>query len=138
VTVAVALVFGFLFQTTFKQFHPFVLSHSQHLLPHSIHLGWWSLILAMTLNAFYEEIAFMGYAFNQFAAKRGTTFALVVTVLLRMSFHSYQGPFHVLGIGAVFFLTSLAYCRTRNLWPLILAHIIVDVGMVGFVKIWYG
>ena len=97
-----------------------------------------SLIAAMIFNAFFEELTCMGYAFTQFAAKRGPLFALFLTVILRMSCHSYQGPVHMLGIGVVFLLAGLVYWRTRNLWPLVIAHALIDIFSSALVKILHG
>jgi uncharacterized protein len=138
VTVTCLFVLVFVLQTSFGHFIPFILANSPHLKPHSIDVGWGVLIGSMILNAFFEEMTCMGYAFNQFAAKRGPFFALLLTVLLRMSCHTYQGPVHMLGIGMVFLLFGLWYWRTRNLWPLIVAHASLDICSTGFVKLFFG
>jgi membrane protease YdiL (CAAX protease family) len=116
----------------------FILSNSPHIVRHSIHLSWFALIPAVIFNGFFEEITCMRYAFGQFAAKRGPLFALVVTVLLRMSCHTYQGVIHACGIGAAFFVLGLVYWRTQNLWPLILAHIAVDMLSFTGIKFLFG
>jgi membrane protease YdiL (CAAX protease family) len=137
-TVVTLLVIVFTLQTSFAQFLPFVRANSPHLKPHSIDVGWIILIGTMILNAFFEEITCMSYAFNQFAAKRGPLFALLLTVLLRMSCHTYQGPIHMLGIGTVFLIFGLWYWRTRNIWTLILAHALLDLASTSFVKLIFG
>jgi membrane protease YdiL (CAAX protease family) len=134
VTVMSLFVLIFLLQTSYSQFLPYLIANSPHLAHHSIAV----LILSMILNAFYEEMTCMGYAFNQFAAKRGPLFALLLTVLLRMSCHSYQGPVHMLGIGMVFTLFGICYWYTRNLWPLIFAHAALDICSTGFIKLLFG
>jgi len=139
-TVTVATGYGILYaaQTKYGQFLPFLLSVSPHLKHHSVHVSWLAVIAAMVLNGFFEEITCMGYAFNQFAAKRGPLFALILTVLLRMSCHTYQGPVHALGIGAAFTVSGLVYWRTRNLWPLIFAHMLIDMLSFGVIKFIFG
>ncbi len=134
-TVLAGFVVLFLLQGSGGGFPSFIVDNSPHLVLHGIHVSWWSIVAALVFNAFFEEITTMGYTFNQLAAKRGPAFALVVVVLLRTSCHTYQGVVHALGIGAVFFATGLVYCWTRNLWPLILAHIIVDLLSVGAIKL---
>jgi uncharacterized protein len=136
--VLTGMVIAFRCQSHFLSFVPFLTSQVQRPLPHSIHLGWISLILAVTLNAFFEELTCMGYAFSQFAAKRGPVFALILTVVLRMSCHSYQGFVHMLGIGALFTFFGLVYWRTKNLWILIVAHTIIDALSFSAIKILYG
>ncbi len=98
-------------------------------------LSWSVLLVAMVLNAFLEEIICTSYAFNQFAAKRGPLFALLLVVILRMACHTYQGAVHMLGIGAVFFLFGLWYWWRRNVWTLIVAHALIDIFSMSLVKI---
>jgi membrane protease YdiL (CAAX protease family) len=138
VTVIGLLVLIFSLQTRFAQFLPFLVANSPHLKTPSVDVSWGVLIVTMVLNAFYEELTCIGYAFNQFAAKRGPLFALLLTVLLRMSCHSYQGPVHMLGIGTVFLFFGLLYWHLRNLWPLILAHALLDLSSTGIVKLIFG
>jgi membrane protease YdiL (CAAX protease family) len=102
---------------------------------HGIQLSWLVLVGAMVLNAYLEEIVCTSYAFNQFAARRGPLFALILVVFLRMCCHTYQGIVHVLGIGAVFLIFGLWYWRTRNVWTLILAHALLDIGSLSVVKL---
>jgi membrane protease YdiL (CAAX protease family) len=138
VTVAAGFLIFYACQSQYGHFSAFIIANGPHLKLHSIHASWLAVIPALVLNGFFEEITCMGYAFNQFAAKRGPLFALVITVLLRMSCHTYQGAVHALGIGAVFFVSGLVYWWTRNLWPLILAHIIADSLSFGVVKFLFG
>jgi membrane protease YdiL (CAAX protease family) len=119
-----------------EAFARFVLASSPDI--HHLHverLSWSVLIVAMILNAFLEEIICTAYAFNQFAAKQGPLFALLLTVLLRMGCHTYQGPIHALGIGAVFFVYGLWYWQTRNVWTLIFAHALLDLGSLSAIKL---
>ena len=134
IVVASGFSLAYALQTKFGHFLPFLATQVQAPAPHSVHFHWTILIAAMILNAFFEEITCMGYTFTQFAAKRGPLFALVVTVLLRMSCHTYEGLLHVLGIGVVFLLTGLFYWRTRKLWALIVAHALVDIISFALVK----
>ena len=88
--------------------------------------SWIVVIGSSIVNAYWEELTCMGYAFNQFAARRGPLFALLLTVVLRMSYHTYQGFIHMSAAGLGFLITGVYYWRTRNLWPLILAHILFN------------
>ena len=101
---------------------------------HAFSVGWTSIFVALFLNAYFEELTCTAYIFTQFAAKKGPLFALVLTVALRMSCHTYQGVLSCLGIGAVFLVSGLWYWRTRNLWILILSHAILDIFSIGLVK----
>jgi membrane protease YdiL (CAAX protease family) len=117
------------------QFLTYVADHNPKINLHNFHIRWATIVGTMTLNAFFEELICMGYAFNQFAAKLGTALALFLTVLLRMSCHTYQGPTHVMGIGVVFLIFGLWYWRTRNLWTLIFAHALLDTISIGLLKL---
>jgi membrane protease YdiL (CAAX protease family) len=126
----------FLCQTRYPTFLQYILANSPqvtHL--HAGNLSWIVLIAAMILNAFLEEIICTAYAFNQFAAKRGPALALGLTVLLRAACHTYQGPVHAAGIGAVFLIFTLWYIRTHNLWTLIFAHALIDLTSLGALKL---
>ncbi len=138
IVVTTLLLVLFFLQLADPSVHGFFLSNFPHPAPHSVHVGWFVLIAAMILNAFFEEMTCMGYAFNQFAAKRGPVFALIVTVVLRMACHTYQGLVHMLGIGMVFTIFGVWYAYTRNLWPLIAAHAFLDIFSTGLMKIFFG
>jgi membrane protease YdiL (CAAX protease family) len=89
-------------------------------------------IISNIINAYWEELTCIAYAFNQFATKFGPLFALIVTVLLRVGCHTYQGSLPLVGIAIVFFLFGVCYWFTRSLWPLILAHFLFDTIQNGF------
>jgi membrane protease YdiL (CAAX protease family) len=128
----------FILQSTYHSLYGFLLVNSPRPEFHSIHVSWIILIGTMVLNAFYEEMTCMGYAFNQFAAKQGPFFALILTVCLRMACHTYQGPVHMLGIGMVFTIFGLWYWYSRNLWPLIAGHALLDIASTGLMKLIFG
>ena len=137
-TVVTLFVITFHLQTTYHSLYAFLLEKNPPPKIHSIHAGWTILTATMILNAFFEEITCMGYIFNRFAARHGPGLALILTVGLRMVCHAYQGPVHMLGIGAVFILFGLWYWRTRNLWPLIVGHTLLDMFSTGVMKLLYG
>ncbi len=126
----------FVVQSRYNHFLDFIMAASpppQHL--HAGQISWAVLIPAMILNAFLEEIICTAYMFRQFAAKAGPGIGLLLTVLLRMSCHTYQGPVHALGIGTIFLIYGLWYWRFRNIWTLIVAHATLDIVMMSIVKI---
>ena len=93
----------------------------------AIHFNWLLMAVAMVVNAYSEELLFMGYIFNQIAARRGPAVALPVTILLRVACHTYQDPVHLAGIAMLFTVFAVWYWLGRKLWPLILAHILLDM-----------
>ncbi len=102
---------------------------------HPPDLAWLAIFVGSIVNAYLEELVFMGYAFHQFAAKRNPLFALLVMVALRMLLHTYKGVVGVLGIGAFSLVYGLAYIKLRRLWPLILAHILIDIAAMAAFKL---
>jgi membrane protease YdiL (CAAX protease family) len=125
-------------QTTHHTFLSFVLAMSPSIAHHSIHLSWVVIFVAMIVNAFLEEIVCMGYIFNQLAARRGPALALVVTVFLRVACHTYQDPIHLAGIAVLFSIYAGWYWQTRKLWPLIFAHLLLDIGSMSVLKVIFG
>jgi len=100
-----------------------------------IHLHWITILAFTFLNAFYEELAYMGYAFNQWAQKFGAFHAFLFTFALRMGVHIYQGSEHILQIGLWSAIFGLWYWRQGKLWPLILAHALIDFNSLGHLKV---
>jgi uncharacterized protein len=138
VTVAVLFLLDYQLRHHGENVLAFLGGNSPHIKPHSVEISWIALVPAMVLNAYFEEITCMAYGFNQFAARWGPYVALPIIVVLRMSCHTYQGLFHAMGIGVVFTIEGLVYWRTRNLWPLIFAHMLLDLFSVSFMKVFFG
>ena len=116
----------------------YLIAHSPQIKPHSISVAWLTIFSSMILNAYVEEIIFMSYIFRQLAARCGPAMALLVTIILRAGCHVYQDTAHVAGIAVIFTIFALVYLRFRSIWPLILAHILMDIGSTGLVKLIHG
>jgi len=82
--------------------------------------------LASIINPVFEEVIVCGYVIPVIARRYGETTAINVSVLIRTSYHLYQGiaalPFHV----AYGLMQGYMYVRFRNLWPLIVSHALLD------------
>ena len=82
--------------------------------------------LASIINPVFEEVIVCGYVIPVLARRYGETTAINVSVLIRGSYHLYQGigalPFHV----AYGLMQAYMYVRFRNLWPLIVSHALLD------------
>jgi membrane protease YdiL (CAAX protease family) len=113
-----------------------IAANKPDLTQHSVDVAWISIIVACVVNAYLEEITCTAYFFCQVAARWGPFAALLLTDMVRMSFHIYQGALHMLGIGAVFLVLNGCYWWTRNLWPLVFAHTLVDIFGMGVAKEW--
>ncbi len=83
------------------------------------------LVAVCIINGLYEETFLCGYL-QRALASHGAAFAIGASLLVRTSYHLYQGPagaVSVLGFGLVL---SLYFQRTRKLWPIAFAHMLTD------------
>jgi membrane protease YdiL (CAAX protease family) len=93
---------------------------------------WWTvpiLVLASIRAGLLEEVVAVGYLVTrlQQSAWRDVT-AVGASAVLRAGYHLYQGWGGFLGnlvLGAAF---GWFFVRTRRTWPLVIAHVLLDVG----------
>ncbi len=98
---------------------------------------WWRtpvLILSAAGNAWAEEVLVVGYLLTRLRQLGwGENAALLGSAVLRGSYHLYQGVGGFVGnviMGAIF---GRVWQRTNRLWPLVLAHTLLDVvAFVGY------
>lgn len=91
-----------------------------------------SSVIYALLNGVYEEIYFLGICLA--VRKEHLKWALPFSLLIRVSFHTYQGMISALGIGLLFgIFMYLMYRRPkdRNLLPFFIAHAIGDIFGLG-------
>lgn len=92
---------------------------------------WWRpIVLALSAagNGAAEEVLVVGYLLVRLRQVGvPPAVALFGTALLRGSYHLYQGFGGGLGNLAMGLVFALWWMRTRRLWPLILAHTLLDV-----------
>lgn len=82
--------------------------------------------LALALvNGTYEELFLLGVLANGLG-RFGAAVSVGVPLLVRTSYHLYQGPVAALGVAAIGLVLGLFYQRSRWLWPAIFAHILAD------------
>ncbi|SRR5258706_3211844 len=85
-----------------------------------------TIVLVSLINPVFEEVFVCGYVIEALRERFGLTTAINVSVLIRASYHLYQGigtlPFHC----AYGLLQAYAYVRFRRLWPLIVSHAVLD------------
>lgn len=108
--------------------------------PAALHASWWRtpvLILSAFANGFAEEVVVVGYLITrckQLGLSQSR--AILVSSVLRGTYHLYQGFGAGLGnlvMGVVF---GYAWCRTGRLWPLVIAHGVIDtVAFVGYIAL---
>lgn len=97
-----------------------------------------SLIMYSILNGFYEEIFFLGICLSVEPDKRKYYF--IYSLLIRYSFHTYQGNISALAIGLlVGGIYYLVYTKSKdkNLFPFFLAHAITDVFGAGIISYFF-
>lgn len=108
--------------------------------PSALHSSWWRipvLVLAAFTNGFAEEVIVVGYLITRLRQLGWAPGKAVLTSgVLRALYHLYQGFGAGLGnlvMGVVF---GYAWCRTGRLWPLVIAHGLIDtVAFVGYVAL---
>jgi uncharacterized protein len=99
--------------------------------------SWWHipvLILIAFANGWAEEVIVVGWLLTRLQQLRvNPTVALVAASLLRGAYHLYQGWGAGLGNAVMGLVFGYAWRRTGRLWPLIIAHGIIDtVAFVGY------
>lgn len=95
-------------------------------------------LLVCIVNPLYEEFFVLGFVVRFFERRGASNWqfqAAAASIAIRASYHLYQGaeqmPFH-LAVGIAFAATFLL---RRNLWPLVLAHVVLDfLGLYSFVR----
>jgi uncharacterized protein len=101
--------------------------------------GW--LAIAWTTAAFGEELLYRGFLQGRlrtlWGSSRAAALAAVSLQALGFGFsHAYQGATGVLVSGTLGLIFGLLYLRAKSLWPLVLAHGIIDT--VGLVALYAG
>lgn len=105
--------------------------------PSSIAGHWWRtavLVIAAIANAIAEEVIVVGYLLTRlretgWSERRG----LVASAALRGSYHLYQGLGGGLGNMVMGFVFGIFWQRTTRLWPLVIAHAVIDsVAYIGY------
>ena len=87
-----------------------------------------SLLLFSFLNGIYEEIFFLGVCMA--VPRKQLPWVLLYSLVIRFSFHTYQGLVSAMGIGFVIGGTYLFLYfknKDKNLYPYMLSHAFADV-----------
>ncbi|GFG71284.1 CPBP family intramembrane glutamic endopeptidase [Mycolicibacter senuensis] len=106
-------------------------------IPAAVDDTWWRapmLIVIAFANGFAEEVIVVGYLLTRLRQLRvSPAVALAGSALLRGAYHLYQGFGAGLGNIAMGLVFGYAWQRTGRLWPLVLAHGLIDtVAFVGY------
>jgi|ERR1700674_1060080 uncharacterized protein len=135
VVVAIVVILAFSLLALFAQ--PFLGSASGHAarLPAlgQLETGGALLVLsAAVVDPLYEEMLVCAYVIETLRGRFGAHFAINASVAIRVAFHAYQGPTALLQFAALGLLFAYCYSRWRNVWPLVVAHGLLDfIGLAG-------
>jgi membrane protease YdiL (CAAX protease family) len=123
--IAAIVLFNVVFAIA-AQFAPGLLETADH--PDFVKPGFavGTIIAASAVNGFFEELFLCGYVITALKERRGLWFAVNVSVAIRLTYHLYQGASGVVGIVPLGLLFGYFYARTGRLWPLVLAHAVID------------
>jgi uncharacterized protein len=83
--------------------------------------------MVSAVNGIFEEVFVAGYVITALTPVRGMWAAINVSTGIRLLYHLYQGPIGILSIVPLGLVFGYVYSRTRMLWPLIFAHILIDI-----------
>ncbi|GAA4409340.1 hypothetical protein GCM10023147_52600 [Tsukamurella soli] len=102
-----------------------------HVMPATGGVPWWRIIAYVLLaiaNALAEEVVVVGYLTTRLRQLGfGAATTLAASAVLRGSYHLYQGFGAGLGNLVMGLIFGAAYLRWRRLWPLVIAHAIMDI-----------
>jgi membrane protease YdiL (CAAX protease family) len=84
------------------------------------------MLLASIVKAVFEEVLACAYVVQSLRGRFGIAIAVNASIALRMSFHLYQGPGAFLGFAVFGLVFTFFYIRTGRLWPLIVAHALLE------------
>lgn len=110
---------------------------SKQVVPSTLDDAWWEIIVLLiwsAANAFSEEIVVVMWLITRLQQLRIPPWvALLLSAVLRGSYHLYQGWSAGLGNIIMGLIFSAYYLKTRRVWPLILGHFLIDaVAFVGY------
>lgn len=80
-----------------------------------------SIVLMVIVNSIYEEVLLIGYFFKRFE-KFHPAIIILISLLIRASYHTYQGYTNLIMIFLMALIFGLYYVKYKKLWPLIIAH----------------
>jgi membrane protease YdiL (CAAX protease family) len=83
-------------------------------------------ILASIVNPIFEEVFVCGYVVSVLSPWTGRWKALGASVAIRSLYHVYQGAYGCISVGLTGLLFGGWYVRYGRLWPLVIAHGLLD------------
>ena len=83
-------------------------------------------LLFIIVNSIFEESTVAGYVVSALS-EQGAALAITASTLIRLLYHTYQGPIASLYILPLGLLFAAVYWRWRSLWPLIGTQTILNM-----------
>ncbi|MBB5511502.1 hypothetical protein HD598_000189 [Neomicrococcus aestuarii] len=107
------------------------------IVPSALDEYWWTvpvLLLSAGRHAVLEEVVIVGWFFDRLRRLAwGPVAVILVSALVRGSYHLYQGIGPFVGNFAMGLVFGAFYLKYRRVMPLVYAHFLLDaVGFVGF------
>jgi len=105
-----------------------------HFVPHLVEQGLRlpTIIIVAVLAGIYEELFVSGYLVNVLKQRVGLWPAVNISTGLRLACHLYRGGGMVVSVLPLGLIFGYWYGTHNRLWPLILAHIALDVATVSY------
>ena len=97
-----------------------------HLLPVASHVSLPMLVLTLAINPVFEEMIETGY-FVQSLQRYGMWVAVLASALFRAFLHAHLGINAIVVVFPIGLIFAFAYWRRRQLWPLVVAHVLFDL-----------
>lgn len=89
-------------------------------------------VVAVSLvNPWYEELLVCAYVIEALRKRFGLQAAVHASIAIRLSYHLYQGPAAFLVFAVFGLAVTLFYVKTGRLWPVIVAHALLDFLALG-------
>lgn len=133
--VVIVLIQYFLFYLSWQLWFTYFYAGgvlAQRLPPESVGLE--TVLLLSIVNPIFEEVFVCGYVITALRKTHSVFFAINVSIALRVAYHLYQGPVGVANVVPLGLLFSFWHVKTGRLWPLIVAHAILDfVGLALYI-----
>jgi uncharacterized protein len=90
-----------------------------------------SVVAFAMVNGTFEEVFLLGVLARGLKG-HGLLFAGGFSLLVRLLYHTYQGPVGAVSVLAFGLVLTVFYLRTGRLWPVVFAHILGDIVPVVF------
>ena len=84
------------------------------------------IIISSIIMGIFEELMEVGYVIKV-TEKYGMWSAVFTSALIRTVIHAYQGAAGMACVFVIGVTFALVYWKLRQLWPLIVAHILIDI-----------